>query len=178
LNHSSKKKALSFPLERDVAVSSAIPTARGIRYSFVRYTKEGKDQEVETQQIKRNWSQIRLAVESNVSGYLYVLAPLDNGKWQNLVPLDPEQTKKTEGGIKVKSFQRVEYALDQLMPTSGQPVVPSLTVLLSPAPPENLSQWLGREVDMSEFQIERAEGAVFVVQPTLEKGNPLHLVIP
>jgi hypothetical protein len=178
LNHSSKKKALSFPLERDVAVSSAIPTARGIRYSFVRYTKEGKDQEVDAQQIKGNWSQIRLAVESNVSGYLYVLAPLDNGKWQNLVPLDPEQTKKTEGGIKVKSFQRVEYALDQLMPTSGQPVVPSLTLLLSPAPPENLSQWLGREVDMSEFQIERAEGAVFVVQPTLEKGNPLHLVIP
>ena len=156
---------------------SVSQSAMGIRYSFVQHTKEGKDEEVESRQITGNWSEIRLAVETNVSGYVYVLFPLGNGKWQNLVPTDPGQTRKTEGGIKVKSFQRVEYALDQLTDTSGQLVVPSLTVLLSPAPLENLGQWLESEVDMSEFKFERAEGAVFVVGQTSNAKLPILIEI-
>ncbi len=156
---------------------SVSQSAMGIRYSFVQHTKEGKDEEVESRQITGNWSEIRLAVETNVSGYVYVLFPLGNGKWQNLVPTDPGQTRKTEGGIKVQSFQRVEYALDQLTDTSGQLVVTSLTVLLSPAPLENLGQWLGSEVDMSEFKFERAEGAVFVVGQTSNAKLPILIEI-
>jgi hypothetical protein len=161
---SSKEKPMSFPLERDFAGGAAISIARGIRYSFVQQTKEGKDEEVEIQQITGNWSEIRLAVESNVSGYLYVLAPLGNGKWQNLVPMESEMTGQIETGLKMKSFQRVEYSLSQLTYNSNKSVAPSLTVLLSPMPLSDLSQWLESEVNMSEFQIERVEGAAFVVE--------------
>jgi len=170
---SSKKKAFSSPLERDVAGGGAVPTARGLRYSFVQHTKAGKDEEVESRQITGNWSEIRLAVESNVSGYLYVLASLGNGKWQKLVPIDTAETGKTEGWINVKSFQRVEFPLGQLTNALGNLVVSSLTVLLSPQPLDDLGQWLGSKVDMSEFQIERAEGAVFVVKIEPGKETPL-----
>lgn len=174
---SSKEKPMSFPLERDVAGGAAIPTTRGIRYSFVQQTKEGKDEEVEIRQVRGNWAEIRLAVESNVSGYLYVLAPLGNGKWQNLVPMESDKAGQIEAGLKLKSFQRVEYSLNQLTYNSKKSVAPSLTVLLSPMPRNDLSQWLESEVNMSEFQIERAEGAVFVVQSTFVKEKPLHVVI-
>ncbi|WNM58288.1 hypothetical protein [Candidatus Nitrospira allomarina] len=174
---SSKEKPMSFPLERDVAGGAAIPTARGIRYSFVQQTKEGKDEEVEIQQVRGNWAEIRLAVESNVSGYLYVLAPLGNGRWQNLVPMKSDKTGQTEAGIKMKSFQRVEFPLGQLTDNSNKSVAPSLTILLSPMPLSDLSQWLESEVNMSEFQIERAEDAVFVVERNYSKDKPFSLTL-
>ena len=152
------------PLVRDFAGGTAIPTARGLRYSFVQQTKEGKDEEVDIRQITGNWSEMRLAVESNVSGYLYVLAPLGNGKWQNLVPMESVKTEQTEAGIKVKSFHRLEFPLGQLTDNSNKSSAPSLTVLLSPMLLDDLSQWLERETDMSEYQLERVEGAVFVVE--------------
>ena len=114
-----------------------------------------------------------MAVESNVSGYLYVLASLGNDKWQKLVPIDTAERVKTEVWIKVKSFQRVEFPLGQLTNALGNLVVSSLTVLLSPQPLDDLGQWLGSKVDMSEFQIERAEGAVFVVKIEPGKETPL-----
>lgn len=175
---SPKKKTLSFPLEQDVSGGPAMHTARGIRYSFVLQTKEGKDEELEIRQVTGNWSKIRLAVESNVSGYLYVLAPLDKDKWQNLVPMDPEQKKKTEGGIKVKSFQRVEYSLDQLTNPSGKTVASHLVVLLSPTPLNDLGQWLGSEVDMTELLIEREAGAVFVVESGSMENGLLRVNVP
>ncbi|MGP0594863.1 hypothetical protein ACTRXD_20295 [Nitrospira sp. T9] len=165
------------PLEGDFSGGAAMPIARGLRYSFVQQAKEGKDEEMEIRQVAGNWSEIRLAVESNVSGYLYVLAPLGNGKWQNLVPMESDKTEQTEVGIKVKSFQRVEFPLTQLTDNSNKSVAPSLTVLLSLMPLNDLGQWLESKVDMSEFQVERVEGAVFVVQPTLGKENPLHVVV-
>jgi hypothetical protein len=172
---SSKKKALSFPLERDVAGGATVTTPRGLRYSFVQQTKEGKDEEVESGRITGNWSEIRLAVESNMSGFLYVLAPLGNGKWQKLIPIDPGKMGETEAGIKVHSFQRVEFSLGQLTNALGNPIVSSLRVLLSAHSIDDLGQWVGSEVDMSEFQIERAEGAVFVVK--IEPGRETPLLV-
>lgn len=174
---SSKKKALSFPLERDPAGDTGMPPARGLRYSFVQAAKDGQDEEVEIRKINGNWSEIRLSVESNVPGYLYVLAPLGNGKWQRLVTLDPGKMKQTEAGINVKSFQRVEFPLRQLTNALGKPVVSSLTVLLSTHPLDDLGQWLGREIDMSEFQIEHADGAVIVVELPMWLERPLQFDI-
>ncbi|GJL69572.1 MAG: hypothetical protein NPIRA06_22070 [Nitrospirales bacterium] len=174
---SAKKKALSSLQEQDVSGGPAMPTAKGIRYSFIQKTKEGKDEELETRQVAGNWSEIRLAVESNVSGYLYVLAPLDAGKWQNLVPMDPERKKKAEGWIKVKSFQRVEYLLDQLTNPSGKTVASQLVVLVSPTPLNDLGQWLGSEVDRTGLLIEREAGAVFAIDPETDKEVPLRVLI-
>lgn len=165
------------PLEGDFSGNAAMPTARGLRYSFVQQTKEGKDGEMEIRQVTGNWSEIRLAVESNVSGYLYVLAPLGNGKWQNLVPMESDKTEQAEAGIKVNSFHRVEFSLGQIMDNSNKSVAPSLTVLLSPMLLDDLSQWLEREIDMSEYQIERVEGAVFVVEPSQRKERIIQIQI-
>ncbi|WP_342349734.1 hypothetical protein [uncultured Nitrospira sp.] len=175
---SPKKKTLSFPLEQNVSGGPPIHTARGIRYSFVLQTKEGKDEELEIRQITGNWSEIRLAVEPNVSGYLYVLATLDKGKWQNLVPMDLEQQKNTEGGLKVKSFQRVEYSLAQLTNSSGKTDASHLVVLVSPTPFNDLVQWLESEVDMTELLIEREAGAVFAIDPEMDEEAPLRVLIP
>ncbi|MFZ1745683.1 MAG: hypothetical protein WAU17_07165, partial [Nitrospirales bacterium] len=174
---SSKEKPLSFPLERDVAGGAAISTVRGLRYSFVQQTKEGKDEEVEIRQVTGNWSEIRLALESNVSGYLYVLAPLGNGKWQNLMPMESDKTGQTKEGIKVQSFHRVEFPLGQLTNALGKPVVTAITVLVSPKPLDDLGQWLGDKADISEVLIEWDESAVFVIQPALVKENPLYVWI-
>ncbi|MDT3778606.1 hypothetical protein PJI16_13650 [Nitrospira sp. MA-1] len=171
----SKKKTLSVPLEQDVSGGAAMHSVRGIRYSFVQQTKEGKDEEVEIRQITRNWSEIRLAVEPNVSGYLYVLAPLGNGNGRKFLPLESDKGGQAEEGIKVKSFQRVEYSLSQLPDNSSKSIAPSLTVLLSSTPLNDLSQWLESEVDMSDFQIERTGGAVFVVERNYSKDKPFSL---
>ena len=166
------------PLERDFAGGAAIPTARGLRYSFVQQTKEGKDEEVDIRQITGNWSEIRLAVESNVSGYLYVLAPLGNGKWQNLVPVESDKTEQTEAGIKVKSFHRVEFSLNQLTDNSNKSVAPSLTVLLSPMLLDDLGKWLGNNVAADKLLFERTDGAMFAVEPTGISGEMFKVQIP
>jgi hypothetical protein len=175
MNPSSKKKALSFPLEQEVVEGGAISMTRGLRYSFVQETKEGKDEEVEIRQITGNWSQIRLAVESNIFGYLYVLASLGNGKWQKLMPIDSGKTGHTEAGINVKSFQRVEFSLGQLTNALGNPVVSSITLLLSPTPLNDLGQWLGSNVAADGLLIERTDGVVFVVQ--IEPGKEVPLLV-
>jgi hypothetical protein len=173
-----KGKRSAEVVEQDPVSESISHSAMGIRYSFVRQTKDGEDEEVESRQIIGNWAQIRLAVESNVSGYLYVLASLGNGKWQKLLPIDTAKMVKTEGWINVQSFQRVEFPLGQLTNALGKPVVSSLTVLLSPQPLDDLGQWLGSEVDMSKFQIERTDGAVFVVQSESKGKDPLRVDVP
>ncbi len=175
----SVKGKRSAEVRGQASVSESVSqSAMGIRYSFVQHTKDGEDEEVEIRQIIGNWSEIRLAVESNMSGYLYVLASFGNGKWQQLVPIDPGKTGKTDEGIKVKSFQRVEFSLGQLTNALGKPVVSVITVLLSSNPLDDLSQWLGSEVGTDGILIERIDGAVFVVQPTLVKENPLCVEIP
>ena len=169
---SSREKALTLPMEQELSEEAAAPTAKGIRYSFVRQTKEGKDEEVDGQRISGSWKEIRLAVESNVSGYLYMLAPSGNGKWQKLEPNAIGQTGKLSDGIKVKSFQRVEFSLSQLTNSLGNPIVSSLTVLLAQNPIDDLGQWLGSEVDVPKLKFERAEGAVFVVGVISEPNEP------
>ncbi|MDH4194673.1 MAG: hypothetical protein OEV70_11060 [Nitrospirota bacterium] len=173
----SKKKAFSFPLEGDVEKGGGVPTARGLRYSFVQHTKADKDEEVDSRQITGNWSEIRLAVESNVSGYLYVLASLGNGKWQKLSTRDTAERVKTEVWINVKPFQRVEFPLGQLTNAIGKPVVSSLTVLLSPELLNDLGQWLGSDVAKDGLLIEHTDGVVFVVQIEPGKEVPLRLDI-
>jgi hypothetical protein len=172
---SSKEKPMSFPLERDVAGGGAMLTARGLRYSFVQETKDGKDEEVESREIAGNWSAVRLAVESNVPGYLYVLASLGNGKWQKLVPIDTAKTGQIEEWISVQSFHRVEFSLGQLTNALGKPIVSSITLFLSPNPLDDLGQWLGSNGATGGLLIERTDGAVFVVQ--IEPGREVPLLL-
>lgn len=173
-----KGKRSAEVIEQASVSESVSQSAMGIRYSFVRHTKDGEDEEVERRQITGKWSEFRLAVESNVSGYLYVLASLGNGKWQKLVPIDSSKTVKTEAGIKVKSFQRVEFPLGQLTNALGKPVVSSITILLSPNLLNDLGQWLGSDVDETGLVIERTDGGVFVVEPTSNLEQPIRLEIP
>ena len=68
-------------------------------------------------------------------------------------------------------YQPVNFALSQLTNTLGKPVVSSITVLLSSTPLTDLGQLLGGNDGMSEVQIAREEGKVFVVETTVEPAN-------
>lgn len=170
-----------YPLDskaRKAVEGEAGPGLMGIRYSFVQHMESGKEEEVDGRQVTEQWSRLRLAVESNISGYLYVLAPLGNGKWQKLVPVPSPKQEQTVNGIKVKPYRRVEFSLGQMTNTLGKPIVSSLAVLLSKAPLDDLGPWLGREVDMGEFLIEREAGAVFLVETPRISREVLQVLIP
>ncbi|MGD9851043.1 MAG: hypothetical protein AB7T38_07240 [Nitrospirales bacterium] len=175
---SSREKALSHPLEQELAGEAVASIAKGIRYSFVRQTKDGKDEEVDSRKITGSWKDIRLAVESNVPGYLYVLAPLGNGKWQKLESIALGQTGKSQDGIKVKSFQRMEFSLGQVTNLAGNPIVASLSVLIAPNPIDDFGQWLGSDLDRTGFLVERVDAAVFAIEQISNSEKVLLVKIP
>jgi hypothetical protein len=156
---------------------AVIRKAKGIRYSFVRETPAEEEEMGDAQQITGDWRDVRLAIEPNESGFLYVLAPVGRDKWQQL-----EGTTRLERGDNpedgnVKAYQIVEFGLGVITNTMGKLVISSITVLLSPSPLENLGPWLGGNGAMSELQIERTDDSVYVVRPGAVSEAPLRVVI-
>jgi hypothetical protein len=150
---------------------------RGIRYSFVRRAADGKDEVIDITRFSGRWSELQMAIEPNVSGHLYVLTSFGKGKWQWMRPESLNIPRSGDGAIQVKAYQPVNFALSQVTNTLGKPVVSSIKVLLSYAPLTDLGKWLGDKDDMSEVLIERAKGAVFVVDTTSEVGPPFKMEI-
>jgi hypothetical protein len=97
-----------------------------------------------------------------------VLTSFETGKWQWVKPGFLNIQKSSDGGINVMPYQPVSFALSQLPNTLEKPVVSSITVLLSSTPLMDLGQSLGGNNDMSEVQIARGKGEVFVVETTAE----------
>lgn len=66
-------------------VASAVPRQTlGVRYSLLRSTGEGSYAEVDPRTILRTGEEIRLAVEPNEDGYLYVMLENTAGAWELL----------------------------------------------------------------------------------------------
>ena len=61
-------------------VDSVLETGRGVRYRFVRRSLNGKDAVIDRTTFSGKWSELTLEIESNVSGYLYVLTSFENGE--------------------------------------------------------------------------------------------------
>ena len=150
---------------------------RGIRYSFVQRAADGNDGAIDITKFSGKWSDLQLIIESNVSGHLYVLTSFGKGKWKWMRPESLNIPRSSDGAIEVKPYQSVNFPLSQVTNTLGKPVVSSITALLSSSLLEDLGKWVGKNVDMRELQIERADSAVFVVQLTPINENPLRLEI-
>ncbi len=155
-----------------------IQKARGIRYSFVRETPAGEEEMGNPQQITGDWRDVRLAIEPNESGFLFVLGPVGRGKWQQLEGTTRLEPDNNPDDGNVNAYQIVEFGLGVITNTMGKLVISTVTVLLSPSPLENLAPWLGGNGAMSELQIERTDDSVYVVRPGAVSEAPLRVVIP
>ena len=129
------------------------------------------------QQITGDWRDVRLAIEPNESGSLYVLAPVGRGKWQQLEGRTRLERGDNPDDGNVKAYQIVEFGLGVITNIMGKLVISSITVLLSPTPLENFGQWLGGNVNLSELQIERTDDSVYVVRPGAVSEALLRVVI-
>jgi hypothetical protein len=151
--------------------------AKGIRYSFVRETEDGDQEMADGQQIPGDWRNVRLAIEPNEAGFLYVMAPVGKGKWQQLEGMTLLKSTDNPDSGSVEAHQIVEFRLSAITNRMGNLVISSITVLLSPSPLENFGRWLGGNVDMSGLQIENTDDTVYVVQPGAVSGMPLRVDI-
>ena len=151
--------------------------AKGIRYSFVRETEDGDKEMAEGQQIPGDWRNVRLAIEPNETGFLYVMAPVGKGKWQQLEGMTLLKSTDNSDSGSVEAHQIVEFRLSAITNRMGKLVISSITVLLSPSPLENFGRWLGGNVDMSGLQIENTDDTVYVVQPGAIPDTPLRVDI-
>ncbi len=165
-------------INRDTLHDFSVEGARGIRYRVVRETATEADGE-RSQVVERKKAD-RLVLEVNIPGYLYVLASLGNGKWQQLVPISFGQVGKAEMGMTVLPHQPVEFSLAQLSQGDQKASASRLTVLLSPTPVVELSRWIGTEQDRPEleaFVSERVGDAIYVVDRSSNPTEPFHVEI-
>ena len=165
---------------QEVVKDYSLGQNRGIRYSFVQKTLDSKDESIDIKQFSGHWVDLRLAIESNVSGHLYVLTDLGKGQWQFVIPESFNVPASSDGAIKVKPYQPVNFALSQVTNTLGKPVVSSITVLLSSSPLGDLGRWLGMEEGQGQSEgrlTEQAAQEVFLVDSSLGLGVPLQVNI-
>ena len=156
---------------------AVIQKAQGVRYSFVRITKDGEEEVADAQQITGDWRQVRLTIEPNEPGYLYVWAPLGNARWQPLRGMMVFEPGDDPRSGKVNAYRVVEYRLGNLTNLLGKLVVPSVTVLFSPTPLDSGGPWLRGSTDLSHLQIERTDHSVYVVRPGPASEAPLRVDI-
>lgn len=152
----------------------------GILYRFVRRVVDRKDEAIDITKFSGKWSDLELAIESNVAGHLYVLTNFGKGKWQWVRPRSANVKVLSKGGIKMKVFRSVNFALRQVTNTLGKPVVSSITLLLSSTPLTDLGKWLspGVGLEPTEESLTEHRGIDnFVIDPSLEPGVPLRVKI-
>jgi len=149
---------------------------RGIRYSFFRQAVDGKDEAIDIKKFSGKWSDLQIAIESNVSGHLYVLTAYGTGKWQWMRPEPTNVSRASDGAIQVNPYQPVNFALSQVTNTLGNPVVSSIAALLSPKPLADLGKWLGQGVGAEPSDGRLAEHTAtqhFIIDASLEPVVPL-----
>jgi hypothetical protein len=153
---------------------------RGIRYSFFRQAVDGKDEAIDIKKFSGKWSDLQIAIESNVSGHLYVLTAYGTGKWQWMRPEPSNVSRASDGAIQVNPYQPVNFALSQVTNTLGNPVVSSIAALLSPKPLADLGKWLGQGVGAEPSEGRLAEHTAtqhFIIDASLEPVVPLRVNI-
>ena len=165
---------------QEVVQDDAQGQARGIRYSFVRRAVDGEDETIDITKFSGKWSDLQLAIESNVSGYLYVLTSFGKGKWQWVKPESGNISVLSDGAIKVNDYQPVHFALSQVTNTLGKPVVSSIIVLLASTSLTDLGKWLGVQESSEGLKeiLSQGEGhAVYVLDRAFELNRPFRTKI-
>ncbi len=157
-------------------------STRGIRYRFVRQSRDGKDTIIDPTKFSGKWSELQLRIDSNAFGHLYVLTAYGAGRWQWMKPLPSNIQRSSDGAMQVKPYQAVKFALSQVTNRLGKPVVSSVTVLLASSPLEvkDLGKWLGSGIksgQSEELLTQQRSKENFISDPSLEAGNPLRITI-
>ena len=173
-----KEQSSIVAAQKGKAGLSQVPSVRGIRYGFTSRVSGAKEEELEVQKITGSWKDILLTVEANLPGYVMVVAHLGSGQWQPLVPTLLIGNRQPARDIPVRPYQRVSFRLGQLTNTLGKLVVPSVRIVFSAEPLDDISQWLGPNVEMSDLEIEHEERAVYVVQSSSVSNPPLQVEVP
>ena len=161
--------------EDNLADEAVISKATGIRYSFLRTVNQKEEEYAEGAPFAGDWRNVRLAIEPNYGGFLYMFAPIGRGNWQQLTGFTMVKKNGTPDSGNVEAYQVVEFNLGGLTNRLGKLVISSVTVLLSPTPLENLGKWLSEQVNMAQFQIEHTDDSVYVVRPGVAPETPFRL---
>ena len=163
------------------SLETSMILTRGLHYRFLERTQDGKHVAIDLAQFSGNWADLQLVIESNVSGYLYVLTSFEKGKWQSMSPKPLDILRSSDEAIKIKSYESVNFALSQLSNVQGKPAASFVTVLLSSIPITNLGDWLGKE-NLQKHFVERFGEApgqdVFIIDPTSDPEKPFRVDIP
>ncbi len=173
-----KEEGRATSQEKLVVKKIDIRQARGLRYSFVRETDQGEVEVAESQHITESWRDVRLAIEPNEEGYLYVLAPIGMGKWQVLQQVTDSDRKQDVENSTIKPFETVQFRLGVFTNVLGKLVISSLTVVFSHMPVENLGQLVERISNTQDLTIEQTEDSVYAVQSERGSNAPLLLIVP
>ena len=160
-----------------VGGEALIQRAKGIRYSFLRTSAKKEEELADGQNITGDWRDVRLAIEPNEAGFLYVFAHVGMGKWQQIEGTTRLERRGNPEDGNVQAFQSVEFRLGVITNRFGQLVISSVVVLLSPTAIENVGKWLNGSVSLSELQIERTDDSVYVVRPNPTLDTPLRVDI-
>ncbi len=151
----------------------------GIRYSFIRETGFNQEEELgDATKISDDLRNVRLAIEPNREGFLYVLAPVGKSKWQLIRGQKGEKRKDKLGPAHVRAFQTVEFGLGAIANRFGKPVVDLIHVVLSPSKLEHPSRELKDNPRFSGLMTETLADSIFIVQPEDSPERPFLAKIP
>lgn len=176
-----EKQSLNLEMTQEAVPDDSVLPTRGIRYSFVHGTPDGKDDAIDIEHFSGSWANLRLGITSNVTGYLYVLTDLENGKWKLMSPESQTGPRSSDGAIKVKAYQPVTFPLNQLTNKFGKPEVSSVTILLSSTPISELGTWLGEERSQDQLKNRLhlpGEQGFWVMDPHPKPETPFRVDIP
>lgn len=111
----SNASSASGPFQNASMGSAPVPNPLGLRYSIVQRMRNGQEREVDPETVFRTGEQIRLRVEANDIGYLYVAQKGSKGNWTLLMP-SPEVNG---GKNKVTPYKRYEIPSEDVFEFSG-----------------------------------------------------------
>jgi hypothetical protein len=119
--------------EAVVASSSASPL--GLRYSILKQGAGGQFSEVDVDTVFHSGDAVRVTVEANQDGYLYLLNKDTSGTWSLLFPPQIEN-----GNNRVQAYRRIEVpaAAGSVFMFNGRPGVERLFIILSSRPESDL----------------------------------------
>lgn len=169
-------------LKKSAGIEGAFTSTqtKGLRYRFVAGSVETKGEPVLLEEFSGDWKHLKLVIESNVPGHLYVLSSYSPGKWQWVKPAFLIKPGVPGGGITMEAHRPMEFSLAQVTNRMGVPVVDSIRVLFTSTPLESLSVWLQSKEfkkDLSSQSRAQIEYDHYLLQKVGESEAPLRFAI-
>lgn len=146
-----------------VGSPSAVPL--GLRYSILKYGGDDEAIEVDPDMVFRSGDRIRLRVQVNDTGYLYVVTQGSSGNWRVLFP-SSEQDDGSNRVTRGRSYdipRRTRFVFDE------QPGTEKLFLVLTRTPENDLDQLI--------YKLENPREAAPAADPAKPKAVPTMLAM-